>query len=367
MATPKIDPALAKEARRLATEEGLTNKEIAKRLKISTGSVSNAANDIRSAKRQQLKEDVIQGIRDGLTFPQIERKYKVCEETIRRVVAQMPFGNAPQAITPDDFKTIDAMLPQMPESDARDLPLFSIDGAGTWGIIGDIHIPYHHKPTIERFVDECRRRSVKGILLNGDTLDSHEVAFFDVHRDAKTYRQELETCKQFLAYLRARFPKQRIVWKDGNHEERVGRYCLRRAPAISDLPCVNLPQFLDMQNYGLEYVTDQRIIMLGQLPVIHGHEYRGGVSTPVNAARGVFLKAKDSVIVNHFHQSSMHPEMTIKGKEIVTWSVGCACGLQPRYNPHGGKWNHGYALVELDRDGGFAVDNRRVLRTGKVA
>lgn len=367
MPTPKLDPAIAKEARRLKLESGYSNAEIAKRLNISTGAASNATTEITSAQRKQIKEKIIQAVRDGLTLAQIKRKYRAGAEYVRRTIAQMPFGNAAQADATEEFKVDESILPPLPGSDARDLPLFTIDGPGTWGIIGDIHIPYHHKPTIERFVEECRRRNVKGILLNGDTLDSHEVAFFDVHRDAKTYRQELETCQQFLAYLRARFPKTRIVWKDGNHEERVGRYCLRRAPAISDLPCVNLPQFLNMQNYGLEYVTDQRIIMLGHLPVLHGHEYKGGISTPVNAARGVFLKAKDSVIINHFHQTSMHPEMTIKGKEIVTWSIGCACGLQPRYNPHGGKWNHGYALIELDRDGGFAVDNRRVLRTGKVA
>lgn len=364
MPTPPVPRETRDEIRRLK-RAGVQNRVIAKKCGVSTGYVSELTGDISSQFRTKKRLRVEEAIRAGWSSRKIIATCKVTKTLIDAVLEGMQADVDPPA-GPGEFPDDDVTLPPLPASDAKPLPVFEIDGAGTWGIIGDIHIPYHDHATIKRFVAECQHRKVKGILLNGDTLDSHEVAFFDVERDAKTYKQELETCKEFLAYLRARFPKTRIVWKDGNHEERAARYLLRRAPAISDVPCVNLPAFVDMHNYGLEYVTDKRLIMLGKLPVIHGHEYRGGVSTPVNAARGVFLKAKSTAMTSHFHSTSFQPEMTLKGEEIGVWSIGCACGLQPRYNPHGGKWNHGYAIVELDRDGGFAVDNRRVLRNGKV-
>lgn len=364
MPTPPISDAKRKEARKLR-KQNVPLREIAERLKMSTGTVSNCTRDVWRERLAVRREEIEVAIRKGWSFARLTAEFKIGAKTIKRIVTGMAVLDKTPAVA--KYGKIDEFnLPPLPPSDAKALTRFMIDTKGHWGVIGDIHIPYHDTVTIERFVEECRKRDVAGILLNGDTLDSHEVAFFDVERSAKSYREELELTKQFLSYLRARFPDIRIVWKDGNHEERAGRYCLRRAPAISDLPCVNLPQFVDMAKYGIEYVTDKRIIMLGQLPVIHGHEYRGGISMPVNAARGIFLKAKDTVMVNHFHQTSMHPETTIKDKEIMVWSVGCACGLQPRYNPHGGKWNHGFAMVELDADGGFAVDNRRVLRSGKV-
>jgi hypothetical protein len=42
--------------------------------------------------------------------------------------------------------------------------------------------------------------------------------------------------------------------------------------------------------------------------------YLGVYSLPVNAARGVFMKAKESCIIGHVHKVSEHQETDIDGK-----------------------------------------------------
>jgi hypothetical protein len=34
-------------------------------------------------------------------------------------------------------------------------------------------------------------------------------------------------------------------------------------------------------------------------------------------------------------------------KTTITWSIGCLCGLWPEYATYN-KWDHGFAMVELD-------------------
>jgi hypothetical protein len=134
---------------------------------------------------------------------------------------------------------------------------------------------------------------------------------------------------------------------------------LKHAPALFKLAGVGLPTWLGLADVGVEWVQDKRVVALGKLNVIHGHEYKGGVSTPVNPARGVYLKARSVVLCGHWHRTSTHHERNIRDRSEAAWSVGCACGLKPKWMPLN-NWTHGYALVELAKDGTFRVDNVHV-------
>ena len=81
--------------------------------------------------------------------------------------------------------------------------------------------------------------------------------------------------------------------------------------------------------------------------------------SPVNIARGLFLKAKVSAMQGHNHQTSEHTETDMNGRITTTWSVGCLSELHPMYMPLN-KWNHGFAFVEVQPDGDFQVQNKRI-------
>jgi hypothetical protein len=104
---------------------------------------------------------------------------------------------------------------------------------------------------------------------------------------------------------------------------------------------------------------------LNSLNGIHGHEYVGAISPPVNIARGLYLKGKVSAFQGHNHASSSHSETDMNGKITTTFSIGCLCELSPAYMPLN-KWNNGCALVELDENGeDFQFYNKRIYK-GKV-
>ncbi len=253
-----------------------------------------------------------------------------------------------------------ARSPSLPEPIDRSHHPYKLPLAGWWLILGDTHIPFHDKKTIELAVDFARRRRAVGVLLNGDQLDAHELSRFDKSPDDPRYVDEIGMGRQFLDWLRYRLPKAVIVWKDGNHDERLQSYLCSRAPALFGLDVLTIPHLLNFAQHGVEYVTDRRVIHAGKLNVIHGHEYRPGIQAPVNPARGLFLRAKSVALTSHFHQVSEHHEPNINGKQQGAWSVGCACGLNPFYMPLN-KWSLGFALVNVYGQDDFAVENKRVI------
>jgi hypothetical protein len=126
-----------------------------------------------------------------------------------------------------------------------------------------------------------------------------------------------------------------------------------------------LSTWLELENLGIEWVDNQRPIMAGALPIFHGHELPKGMTSPVNQARGAFLRMLDTVLVGHGHRSSSHTEPNWQHTETTTWSTGCLCALNPEY-ARINKWNHGFADVEVAKDGSFSLHNLRVNKSGVV-
>ena len=252
----------------------------------------------------------------------------------------------------------------MPEPVELHYDTFDIDTPGNWLILNDVHIPYHDKRTIELAVADARKRATVGVLLNGDIMDCAGVS--DHYRDPNVTRLEDEIDKTvaFLKWIRSQFPTARIVYKEGNHEWRLPRFIANYAPELFGLKQLRLPNLLELDSMGVEWVADKRVIQLGKLSVVHGHEFRGGGG--VNPARWLWLRAGTSALCGHFHRSSGHDEQTLDRKIHSVWSVGCACFLYPQYDPNN-KWTHGWASVEVSGNRHYLVTNRKVLRDGSIA
>lgn len=286
-------------------------------------------------------------LREGLSFRQVAAEVGVSASSVAHYA---------KSLAPNDHGRRAAL----PDPVARDTSPVRLDRPGWWLVLSDVHAPYHDRATVELAVAEARKRKAVGVLLNGDFLDSHEVSDHDKDPRAARYVEEVECGKQILTWVRKQLPKADVWLKEGNHEERLTRYVLARAPALFDLEGVSVPELLHCADLGVEWVGDRRVIELGRLNVVHGHEYRGGVSTPVNPARGLYLKARDVTLCGHWHKTSEHHERDIRGRHQAAWSSGCACDLKPRYAPLN-SWNLGYTFVHLGADGWFEVNNRRVI------
>lgn len=254
---------------------------------------------------------------------------------------------------------------EMPKSVAEPWSPAVLEVEGLVGIISDVHIPYHSERALEAAVGHLKKAGLAALLINGDLCDFYSISRWTKNPAKRNFSAELKACRQTIEWLRDQFPDIPIVFKAGNHEERWDHWIWQHAPEISDEGEMSLPTWLRLEKHGVEYITDQRPVLLGKLPVCHGHELPKGLAAPVNVARGAFLRTLSTVLVGHSHRTSGHAETDMWHDEIFCWSTGCLCDMNPEY-ARVNKWNWGFATVEVAKDGGFNVENYRISGKGEV-
>lgn len=230
-------------------------------------------------------------------------------------------------------------------------------------ILSDIHIPYHSIESLTAAFDFGKSYKPEAILLNGDTLDFFSLSKFCRDPRKRHFFEELNSFKELIAIIQKLFPEAKLYFKIGNHEERYMHYLFMKAGELVGVEEFELENIIKARANGITIIGDKRIIHAGGLNIIHGHEFASGFFSPVNVARGLFLRGKTSALQGHNHQTSEHTESDMNGKITTTWSTGCLCELHPEYMPLN-KWNSGFATVDVDgRD--FKVDNYRITN-GKI-
>lgn len=251
---------------------------------------------------------------------------------------------------------------QLPPSDETDFTPFMLKAQRVF-LLNDVHIPYHSIEAITAAFDFAKKEKPDCIVLNGDVIDFFGLSRFVKDPRKRHFAEELNMFKEFFNILNKTFPKAKKVLKIGNHEERYEHFLWTRAAELEGVDEFKLENIIKARAEGIEVVKDKRIINYNGLNIIHGHEFASGFFSPVNIARGLYLRGKTSAIQGHNHQSSEHTEPDMNGKITTTWSVGCLCELHPAYSPIN-KWNHGFAIIDA-ADDGFEVRNKRIYK-GKV-
>jgi predicted phosphodiesterase len=253
---------------------------------------------------------------------------------------------------------------QMPASQAEPWLPFDLGITGKVGILSDIHVPYHDETALRAAVDHLQGERIDALLLNGDWADFYSISRHQKDPKHRNFKKELHAGRDLLKWLRQEFPGIRFICKLGNHEERWEKWLWEHAPEISDDPIMGIDNWYGFERLGIELVKDQRIVMAGDLPVLHGHELPYGMSSPVNPARGAFMRTKHTMMMGHLHRTSGHCEPNMWHHEVFCWSTGCLCDLRPAY-ARMNSWNHGAAIVDVHAEGTFDVENFR-LQAGRV-
>lgn len=268
---------------------------------------------------------------------------------------------------------------KIPEPHAESWEPLLLEGARCVLSLSDIHVPYHDVKALESAIKTGKKHKPDVVLINGDLIDFYQLSRFIRDPERRDPAREIRESAELLLWIGKQFPKARLVWKLGNHEERWASYVWQNAPILWQINCCRLSEVMALQmaeitgknsykleDYGWEIEDQRRPIHAGKLPILHGHELPRGLATPVNQARGAYLRAQHTILVGHGHRSSQHVEPNMYGKEVSCWSQGCLCGLNPYY-ARVNKWNQGFAVVKVATDGEqFDVTNYRMDREYRV-
>lgn len=250
----------------------------------------------------------------------------------------------------------------LPKSHAEPYEAYQINQSRVL-IISDLHLPYQDNDAIKLALEYGLYKDVNCILINGDLIDFAPISRFEPDWRHRSIAEEFDSVRAFLKGLRDLFPKAKIVFKHGNHDERYEKFLYLKAPELFDCPDFQLEVLLRLGELQINTVKDKLPIKIGRLTVLHGHELQGGGG--VNPARATFLKTIDNVLIGHCHRTSQHTEPTMSGEVIVTTSQGCLCGMNPMF-ARVNKWNLGFSYVEHDINSGeYHLHNLKIIK-GKI-
>ena len=221
-------------------------------------------------------------------------------------------------------------------------------------VLSDIHFPYHNSKALRAAIAYGIKEGVDCIILNGDILDFYGLSDFSKDPSKPKFRKEIELGRWFLNELRLAFPKAQIYYKIGNHEMRLERYLMVKAPEILDCEEFRLDILLEFAKHHVILIDKYTVIKAGNLNIIHGHEYKGAGG--VYPAKYIYSKSKVNTLCGHYHRSSTYLDKNMDGQYNGGFSTGCLCELSPDYMPYN-EWVHGFAVVTMKQNGNFSVQN----------
>ena len=254
----------------------------------------------------------------------------------------------------------------LPESYKEDRSAFKLPLAcNNILLISDLHIPYHDIDAITVALDYGQKEKVNTIFINGDLIDFARISRFQTDFKKRSVKQEFEAAKQFLVSLRKAFPAAEIYWLKGNHDIRLELWLAQKASEIWDDPYFHLEERLQLNEERIKLLDDKVLVKAGKLSITHGHHIMRGFFAPVNSARGVYMKAKQSTIIGHVHKVSTHSETDMDGNVVTTYSMGSLCEKQPDYSPLVSSYQHGFAHVTVQDNGDYTVRNYQIIK-GKI-
>jgi predicted phosphodiesterase len=290
------------------------------------------------------------------------------KESVRTIIrsyrGEMKHTNVKQRFSRTPEQRKEALRSKLPSTDYDPVKPFKLPkGQNNILVLSDIHLPYHDETALQLAIDYGVENNVNAIYLNGDTMDMYQASRYTKDPRLRNLAGELEMTRNFLQLLQETF-RCPIYFKIGNHEERWEHYLMLKAPELLGIDEFRLENLLRFREYGVTLVKSKQISYFGKLAVLHGHEFGHSVFSPVNPARGLYMRGKESCLAGHNHQTSEHSEKSLSGEVVTTFSTGALCGLSPDYMPFN-KWNHGFAHVTVTDNGHFNVKNIRIIN-GKI-
>ena len=215
--------------------------------------------------------------------------------------------------------------------------------------IPDTHIPFHDKKAYGIAVKAAQKFKPDTLVILGDFADFYSVSFHEKNPERKeTLIEEIQAVKTELAYLSQHIKAKRKIFIAGNHEHRLERYLISKAPELFNM--VRIPKLLELEKLGWEYVAYRDYVKLGKLLVTHDTGSAG-----LNAHRSSLKDAGgSSVLIGHTHRMAMQMEQTTEGQFVCGamfgW-LGDPAEIDYMHRTKTRNWTQGFGLGYMYKDG----------------
>ena len=178
------------------------------------------------------------------------------------------------------------------------------------------------------------------LVLGGDHVDFYQLSRFDKDpRRALDLQADIDAGEAFVKAARKAAPKARIVYLEGNHENRLSRWLWGKGAELLSLRGMRVPSLLHLGKYGVTY-RESGVLRVGAVTFKHGTAVRSRAGYTATAE---LEREGTSGCSGHTHRIG-EVSKTNRGGTYKWVEAGCLCQLTPEYmRGQVPDWQHGLA------------------------
>lgn len=237
-------------------------------------------------------------------------------------------------------------------------------------VFPDLHGCYMDRSAVAAFLGDVKRLDPDSVIGLGDIFDAggflaQHHTFGYVAETAYTFEEDIAAANGFLDGVQAAAPRARVELIEGNHEQRIERWCvtsaLRNNRDSAFLLSAYAPDvLLGLKKRGIGWfrratyhdgLPVQGAIRRGKVCYAHGLIGQRDSSNPCAT---MLSKFQTNVVFGHTHKVGSVVTNTVSAGTLGAWNLGCLSLRQPLWqhgNPTG--WATAYGLEFIARSGRF--------------
>jgi predicted phosphodiesterase len=219
-------------------------------------------------------------------------------------------------------------------------------------IVSDLHVPYHDVRAWECVLETIRQTKPETVVLIGDFCDMYSISSHPKSLDRKVnFVEEVAAVNRELdALLLACGDGCRVVWTEGNHEDRITRFLQSSAPELGGITALRAEGLFRVKERDIEWVPYRRHIKIGNCAFTHDVGRCG-----INAARQSLLDFGGNIVFGHSHRGACVYQGEIKGSSHFGLNVGWLGDVEGVDYQHQARcrrdWQTGFGIVDQDSSG----------------
>ena len=237
-----------------------------------------------------------------------------------------------------------------------------------WIVLPDVHLPFEDKATMRAVESYISDHKWDGWLQLGDLIDFNELSRFEASNNrldkVGAIQKSYAATASFLDRHRALIGlKARMVYIEGNHEDRITQYLEKNPEGVGML---EVPEALQLARRHIEWVpfwSTGKLFRLGNAYFCHGR------ATGANHARKMLDKYGVCLYGGHMHSVEFaSKERWGDDKTLEYGSLGCLCRYDQKYlrgNPTA--WQQSFSVLYLQPNGYYNIYPVRIFRSRFVS
>ncbi len=182
-------------------------------------------------------------------------------------------------------------------------------------IFPDLHAPYHDEKALQLVLKAGKALRPDQCIILGDWADFYAVSGHDKDptRLARL-EDEVRSAQECLDRVKALGAKKN-VFISGNHEWRLERYLMSKAPELYNI--ISTPRILELKEKGFHYVPYRQSYSVGNMRFTHDVGPSG-----LHAATKSMAALGRNVVIGHCHRMEYVVQGTLDGARHVGISLG---------------------------------------------